>query len=363
MLPVDAYRPAYQPTQCTPTPPPADPRAPELKPVGAEQGPNQFEIGVQGPDPDLVVGGSHDQQEQQRDFLLALSTRGFASYLTGHTPGTPRYPSDGDVRNILQDLQPNPPIGEVGREVTRAVYQSDIPNATPQEAYDHFVQNPDQVFGAGGMEIRPPAQQLEDGGRYMLEAGGPPPTWLPVEIRLDPDNHAITINTLDGHVLRGTQTFTFTESCNGTTLTQDASFQASTPLVGDIQELASVSAGQHNAWQNAHREIYGQFNGDQDYTGIGTSAVSPELIKGWGQMLLNIASDPGGFSDVLIDSGGELANETIDHWGGWAGDFMDWAGIPGGGVVRDFTDAVGDGFSAGADKAGDVVEGIVDFVF
>ncbi|QQQ02664.1 hypothetical protein [Lysobacter enzymogenes] len=359
MLPIDAYRPTNFPV-CTPTPPPADPRAPELKPVQADSGPNDFEIGVQGPDPDLAVGGSHDQQESQRDFMLALASRGFASYLTGHTPGTPRYPGDGDVRNILQDLQPNPPIGEVGREVTRAVYQSDIPNATPQEAYDHFVQNPGEVFGAGGMEIRPPTQNLEDGGRYMLETGGPPPTWLPVEIRLDADNRAITINTLDGHVLRGTQTFTFTDNCSGgTTLTQDASFQGSTPLVGDIQELASVSAGQHNAWQNAHREIYGQFNGDQDYTGIGTSAVSPELIKGWGQMLLNIAADPGRASDVLLDSGGELANETIDHWGGWAGDFMDWAGIPGGGVVRDVTDAVGDGISATADKVGDVI----DFVF
>lgn len=363
MLPIDAYRPANFPV-CPPTPPPADPRAPGLNPVKADAGPNQFEIGVQGPDPDLAVGGSHDQQEHQRDALLALATRGFASYLTGHTPGTPRYPSDGDVSNILRDLQPNPPIGEVGREVTRAVYQSDIPNATPQEAYDHFVQNPDQVFGAGGMEIRPPAQRLEDGGRYMLETGGPPPTWLPVEIRLDDSAHAITINTLDGHVLRGTQTFTFTENCNGgTTLTQDASFQASTPLVGDIQELASVSGGQHNAWENAHREIYGQFNGDPGYTGIGTSAVSPDLIKGWGQMLLTIASDPGNFTDVLIDSGGELANETIDQWGGWAGDAMDWAGIPGGGVVRDVTDTIGDGLSAGADKAGDFVEGVVDFVF
>lgn len=343
--------------------PPADPNAPGLDPVpGINAGPNGFDIGVEGPDPTLAIGGTHEQQEAQRDTLLALSTRGFASYTTGHTPATPRYPSDGDVSAILQDLNPNPPIGDVGSEVTRAVYQSSIPNASAQEGYEHFVNNPDQVFGAGGMEIRPPATRLEDGGRYMLESGGPPPTWLPVEIRLDPANNALTINTLDGHVLRGTQTFTFTDDGNGgATLTQDAQFQGSTAMVGDIQQLASVSGGQHTAWENAHREIYGQFNGDQDFEGIGTSAVSPELIKGWGTILQNIASDPGGFVDVLADSGGEVANEVIDQWGGWAGDFVDWTGIPGGGVVRGASDAVGDVVSAGVDWTGDRAENVVDF--
>jgi hypothetical protein len=346
-----------------PPQPPADPNAPGLEPVrGVDPGPNGFDIGVEGPDPNLSIGGTHDQQEQQRDTLLSLATRGFASYISGHTPGVPRYPGDGDVASILADLNVNAPIGTVGTDITRAVYQSNIPNATAQEGYEHFVNNPDQVFGAGGMEIRPPADKLEDGGRYMLETGGPPPTWLPVEIRLDATSNAITINTLDGHVLRGTQTFTFTDDGNGgAVLTQDALFQGSTPMVGDIQELASISGGQHNAWENAHREIYGQFNGDQDFEGIGTSAVSPDLIKGWGTILLNIAADPGNFTDVLVDSGGEFANETIDHWGGWGADVLDWAGIPGGGVVRDVTDTVGDGVSAGADWGGDRVEDVVDF--
>lgn len=349
-----------QPT--APPVPPADPNERGLHPVqGVSAGPNGFDIGVQGPDPALAIGGTHDQQESQRDALLALSIRGLASYTTGHTPATPRYPTDGDVSSILQDLDPNPPIGEVGDEVTRAVYQSNIPNATAQEGYEHFVNNPDQVFGAGGMEIRPPAARLEDGGRYMLEAGGPPPTWLPVEIRLDPANNALTINTLDGHVLRGTQTFTFTDDGNGgTTLTQDARFQGSTAMVGDIQQLASVSGGQHNAWENAHREIYGQFNGDQDFEGIGTSAVSTSLLAGWGTILANVVSDPGGFTDVLADSGGEIANEVIDHWGNWAGDALDWVGVPGGGVIRDASDAAGDIASGVADVAGDGAEVIID---
>lgn len=363
-FPTDPVFPTPAPTcGCEPATP-ARTDDPGLSPVpGINRGPNGFEIGVDGPDPDLAVGGTHDQQERQRDYMLALATRGMSSYVTGHTPGTPRYPPDADVTALLDDLQPNPPIGEVGVDVTRAVYESRIPNASASEAYRHFVEHPEQVFGAGGMEIRPPADNLTDGGRYMLETGGPPPTWLPVEIRLDPASNAITINTLDGHVLRGTQTFTFTDDgCGGTVLTQDAIFQGSTELVGDIQQLASVSEGQHNAWLHAHREIHGQFNGDQDYAGIGTSAVSLELVKAWGELLLGVVSDPGNFTDVLVDSGGELANETIDHWSGAAGDLLDWANIPGGGIVRDVGDWAGDRVSDAADWTGDRAEDVVDFL-
>jgi hypothetical protein len=69
---------------------------------------------------------------------------------------------------------------------------------------------------------------LVDGGRYMLETGAAVvPTWLPVEISVDAQAHSITIHTLDGHVLRGEQTFSFVDNgCDGTTIVQDARFQA-----------------------------------------------------------------------------------------------------------------------------------------
>ncbi len=358
------YDPAQAGSACAVCPkPPADPDAPGMHEGDVEHGPNDFRLGIEGPDPQLAVGGSHDEQETQRDDLLALSTRALVSYTTGHTPLTPRWPSDSDVSSLLSQLNRNPPIGNDGQEVTHAVYQSQIPNATPQQAYDHFVNDPQEVFSAGGMEIRPPADKLEDGGRYMLEIGGPVPTWLPVEIGLDPQNHAVTINTLDGHVLRGEQTFTFTDDCHGgTTLTQDARFQASTKLVGDVQQLASVAAGQHQAWQHAHREIYGQFNGDANYAGMGTDAFNEQQLSAWGEALGNIVKHPGTAADVLIDSGGEIANETIDQWGGWAGDAMNWAGVPGGGIVRKGADLVGDGVSVMADVGGDMVKRGIDFI-
>ncbi len=339
-------------------PPPADPRAPGMSPsTTVDAGPNGFTLGVDGPDPQLQVGGSHDAQEHQRDALLALSVRAAASYASGQLPG-PRLPPDRDVVDMLATLDPNPPVGVDGHDITHAVYQSEIPNTTAQAAYEHFVENPNEVFNAGGMEIRPPTERLVDGERYMLEVGGPPPTWLPVEIRLHPETNAITINTLDGHVLRGEQTFTFTDCEGGAVLTQDARFQASTQIVGDAQEIAPISTAQHQSWQFAHREIYEQFNGDRDYAGLGTG-LQPAAIAA---PIIEIARDPGAAADVFIDVGGEMANETIDHWGGWAGDAMDRLGIPGGGTVRDVTDTAGDVVSDAADWTGDRVEDGVNWV-
>lgn len=365
MLPID-FNPSAQRLQASATvcsKPPADPQAPGFKSGKVSPGPNDFKLGIDGPDPLVAVGGTHDQQEQQRHAMLSLVGSAALSYLTGHLPGgfVPRMPSDADVRGTLNQLNPNPPIGTDGVDVTHAVYQSQIPNASPQEVYDHFVNSPGEVFSAGGMEIRPPAQRLEDGGRYMLEIGGPVPTWLPVEIRLDAAARTVTIHTLDGHVLRGEQTFSFTSDCQGgTTLTQDARFQGSTELVGDIQKLASVSAGQHQTWENAHREIYAQFNGDRDYAGMGTDLFNPQQTSAWKESLANVVLHPGTAADVAFDVSGEVANEGIDDATKWVGDTLDRAGIGGGGAVREAGDVAGDVVSTVADKAGDVVKFVID---
>jgi hypothetical protein len=348
----------HPPRGCGTTP--ADPDAPGFQDGKVERGPNGFELGLHGPDPLLEVGGTHDQQEYQRDKLIELSGMAAVSYTTGHTPFTPRFPTDGMVQGVLDGLAPNPPIGADGVDVTRAVYQSHIPNATPQQAYDHFVNNPGQVLSAGGMEIRPPAQRLEDGGRYALEIGGPVPAWLPVEIKLDPAQQAVTIKTLDGHVLRGEQTFTFTDDCQGgTVLTQDARFQASSRLPDELQELANISGGQHRTWQNAHREIYEQFNGDRDYRGLGTHLFSSQQTDTWLEMGGNIVRDPGNAADVGIDSGGEVANWAIDS----GGDLLDKVvpfGPPGSESWGQKLDRAGDVVSFGADYVGDRVEGVID---
>jgi hypothetical protein len=368
-LPIDAaarqiYFPQQTPTDPPYTPPPASPDAPELRPSSdIAAGPNDFNLGIEGPDPDLAAGGSHDQQEAQRNTLVALSVQALKSYLTGHTPGTDRSPSDSDVQSILDSLDTNPPIGADGEDVTHAVYQSQIPNATAQEGYDHFVDNAGEVFAAGGMEIRPPTDRLEDGGRYMLEIGTPVPTWLPVEIRLDPASRSITINTLDGHVLRGEQTFTFTDDGNGgTVLSQDARFQASSVLPEELQQITPISTGQHVTWENAHREIYEQFNGDRDYQGIGTDFSAGNLLESWGAALANIVEDPGNAADVGIDIGGEFANWGVDLTGDGIEAAFDYFGIPGGGSISNAFDTAGDWISSGADWAGDRVEDGVDWV-
>lgn len=357
------YFPQRGPSDPPYTPPPANPDDPGLSSIGATPGPNGFEAALDGPDPNLAVGGDHDQQEFQRDKTVALSVLALESYVTGHTPVTDRSPPDDQVQSILDSLGTNPPIGSDGEDVTRIVYQSTIPNATAAEGYQHFVENPEQVFSAGGMEIRPPTDRLVDGGRYMLEIGGPVPTWLPVEIRLDPASNAITINTLDGHVLRGEQTFTFTDDgTGGTVLTQDARFQASSQLPGELQELTSISGGQHLAWEYAHREIYEQFNGDRGYEGMGTDLFNKQQLAAWSEALVNFVSDPGNAADTGIDVGGELANWGVDLSGRGIEAAFDWLGIPGGGTIREGFDAVGDWISSGADWAGDRVEDGVDWV-
>jgi hypothetical protein len=342
------------------------------RPVAVNRGPNEFALQIDGPDPLLAVGGNHNQQEFQRDKTIEFAARAALSYGTGHS-GVPRWPNDASVRDTLAGLNPDPPIGRDGVDVTHAIYTSDIPNATPQQVYQHFVEHPNEVFNAGGMEIRPPTAKLENGGRYMLETGAPP-TWLPVEIRLDPTQHAITIKTLDGHVLRGEQTFTFSgNGTGGSTLTQDARFQASSKLVGDLQQLASVSAGQHRAWQNAHREIYEQFNGNANYAGIGIHAFNKEQWRAALDALKSVAQHPGSAADAVIDvfgefdnaaldAGGRLGNWAIDHTGELIGAAMDKAGIPGGGVARAAADKLGDGVSWTADKAGDGVSWTADKV-
>ncbi|HEX8474494.1 MAG TPA: hypothetical protein VF666_10705 [Pyrinomonadaceae bacterium] len=225
---------------------------------------NSFQMETIGPKVPLEAHGSWREQVKQAALTGAFTLYAIQSQKTNNDliPGQ-RSPSDATVETILSGLNRNPPYGDVGNEITRSVYSSTIPNATPEQAYNYFVENPEEIFGAGGMEVRPATERLVDGGRYMLEVGAPP-TWLPVEIELDPQTHTITIHTLDGHPLRGMQTFTFADNGQGgVTLTQDAKYQASSepveraPWVPFIPELIDE---QHKAWESAHLKIYEHFN-------------------------------------------------------------------------------------------------------
>jgi hypothetical protein len=363
--------PVPAPSQCAPVrPPPADPNAPGMNPIDVPRGPNDLQMSLEGPDPDLAVGGSHDEQEAQRDHTLDLADDAARSYVGR---GSWLRQSDADVNTKLNSLDRNPPIGSDGVEVTHGVYTSQVPNATPQQLFDHWVNHPNEVFSAGGMEIRPASAQLVDGGRYMLETGAAGvPTWLPVEISVDAQARSITIHTLDGHVLRGEQTFSFVDNgCGGSTIVQDARFQAGSQVVGDLQTLTSVSEGQHNAWVAAHRESWEQFNGDRDYAGIGTAFGNSEQWRTIVDFAEKVIREPEVVANGAIDVGGDLGNGAID-WAGRRGDdvvdgtgriirgAMDQVHVPGGGVVEDGFDAVGDGVEVFADTAGDGVEVAAD---
>ena len=276
-------------------------------------GRNNFTLQIKGDKKLLSVGGSEAQQREQRDKTVVLSAKALESYATGHTPLTPRAPSDAKVDAILSGLKPNPPIEGHGASVTGAKYVSEIPNATPSQAYEHFRDHPGEVFNAGGMEIRGgPPGRLKDDAKYMLEIGGPVPTWLPVQMKTDDARRQITIQTLDGHVLRGTQTFTFNQDgLNKTKLVQDAHFQASSDMVGDIQHAASVEEGQHLGWQYAHQEIYDQFNGKPDDKGLGVGLLNGQQTGAWKDIARNVADHPLEAAKKGLEGVGQAAKGVI----------------------------------------------------
>lgn len=375
------YRPAPSPPPAPSAPPdrcevtPAVPQArnPNMAPIDVPRGPNELQMSLEGPDPTLEVGGSHDQQETQRDLTVGLGKDAALSYAGRWVPGLRQ--SDAEVNAKLNTLNRNPPIGSDGVEVTHGLYTSQVPNATPQQLFDHWVNHPNEVFNAGGMEIRPASAKLVDGGRYMLETGAAVvPTWLPVEISVDAQAHSITIHTLDGHVLRGEQTFSFVDNgCGGTTIVQDARFQAGSQVVGDAQTIASVSQGQHQAWIAAHRESWEQFNGDANYAGIGTGVGNREQVRTVVDLLNKWEFERGVVINGVIDVGGDLGNGAIDWTGRRADDAIDGAGrgvgsvmdaahVPGSGVVEAGFDQVGNGVEVIADVAGDGIEVVADKV-
>ena len=72
-------------------------RLANLRPVSVEPGPNHFQLSLEGPDPDFAVGGTHEQQEHQRDVTAELTAAASASYASRSLPSFMRYPSDHTV--------------------------------------------------------------------------------------------------------------------------------------------------------------------------------------------------------------------------------------------------------------------------
>jgi hypothetical protein len=171
-------------------------------------------------------------------------------------------------------------------------------------------------------------------------------------------------------VLRGEQTFYFKDDgCGGTRIVQDARFQASSQLTGDMQHFLPISQGQHDAWQQAHLETYEQFNGDPGYKGIGIPYVDPlTQAEALGdKAFLQVVAHPARAADAAISALGDGANYGIDLSGRLTADALDGAGdatrqtldwlhLPGGAVIDGASHETGQFISSLADKTGDVVE-------
>jgi hypothetical protein len=211
--------------------------------------PNGFQISTSGAFPPKAAGSFFGKLHQAA-LTAENSLKAEESIVTGGSS-----PSDADVRSQLAGLHALTPYKSV--ELTHADYSSSIPGSDPRAVFQTFVNNPAQVFAAGGLTVRPAVSQLQDGQRLMLQASGTPPLWMPIEVHLDPENSAIHITTLDGHPFRGTNDFQFgSDGHGGTRVIQRSAFQGSSELI----KTAGTSQlnEQHDTWRGVHAFLYQQ---------------------------------------------------------------------------------------------------------
>jgi hypothetical protein len=221
-------------------------QAPGLAPRPASVN-NNFRLILTGTHP-AVEGGGFFAQLRQASHSLSLQGYAGTSVATGG-----RLPPDFAVEAKLRSLSLTP-VSSGPKSVID--YTSTIPNTSAQKLYERFVANPSEVFGAGGLTLRP-AAPLTQGARVMIEDKGPPPMWMPVEARLDPARHEITFHTLDGHPLRGTNSFRFTDDGQGgARIEQHSVFQYSSLPARLGGGLFDGSGRQHKTWESVHAHLF-----------------------------------------------------------------------------------------------------------
>jgi|GEM_PF-5451569 len=235
----------------------------ELGSAGAVD--NGFQILTRGPFPPKAAGSFFGKLHQAQ-MTAANSLKAEESILSHGSS-----PSDASVRSQLDGLHPLPV--DPGTAISHADYTSDIPGTTPEQAYNLFVNNPSAAFGAGGLTVRPATSQLHDGDRLMLQAGGTPALWMPIEVHLDPAHTAIHLTTLDGHPFRGDNNFQFqSDGRGGTTVAQTSEFQGSSQLINVAGE--GQLNQQHETWRGVHAFLYEQLANTTPPEGAGASGTA-----------------------------------------------------------------------------------------
>lgn len=225
-------------------------RASNLIPARASSVPsNNFQHATTGPVPAKVGGGFFTQLGQANE-LRKLSSMAAESRDTNG-----RLPTRSVVDAKLRSLDRTPV--DRGQSVTRSRYQSQIPNVPPGAVFDRFLAKPEEVFGAAGLKLRPGGGPLRDGARVMIEDGGPPAAWLPVEVRVNAASKEITFHTLDGHPLRGSNSFRFdSDGKGGTRIHQQAEFQFSSGVAKLGNEVLGGTERQNATWKAVHANLF-----------------------------------------------------------------------------------------------------------
>jgi hypothetical protein len=210
---------------------------------------NNFRRVISGTHPAPVASGFFEGLKQ------ANETRKLASYASLSVLSGGRTPPDTAVEAKLRSMQLTPVLPGPTSIVD---YTSTVPGASAQSLYEKFVSNPGAVFNASGdLSFRPPTAKLTQGARIMIEDKGPPPLWMPVQVRLDPARREIQFQTLDGHALRGTNTFRFSDDGKGNArIEQHSVFQFSSLPASIGNGVFGGSDRQHKTWEGAHAYLF-----------------------------------------------------------------------------------------------------------
>ncbi|NBD13497.1 hypothetical protein [Corallococcus silvisoli] len=224
------------------------PATPPARPARAREG-NGFDFGVGGAFPPRPTGSLKEQVKQGALLLEQTQAAAFSVTLDKGTA------MDTYARKQLGHLDPSPPIP--GAPTSLTDYASSIPGVSAREAYAAFVGNPELLFGAAGISLRPAASALTDGARLFLEEQGPPPVWAPITVKLNETQRTVHITTLDGHPLRGTNQFIFEDDgTGGTRIRQYSAFQGSSPATSVGLALMDPIERQHDIWRAVHGQLH-----------------------------------------------------------------------------------------------------------
>ncbi len=231
--------------------------APGLRPP-ARAVSNGFVVTLGGPNPPLAAG-SFLQQLRQATALAGLVGAVEQSVASGG-----REPPDFAVAAKLRALDFSALSGEAAKHST-AEYTSTVPNASPAAVFEHLLTHPSECFAAAGLTLRPAPARLEDGARLMIEDPSArstrPPLWLPVEVRVDEAKRQVGFLTLDGHPLRGSNSFQLeSDGQGGTVVHQGSRFQQSSAVTALGARLTGAVEHQHQVWRAFHDGLYKHFN-------------------------------------------------------------------------------------------------------